>query len=109
MKAQILVKISAAINPPLIDFLDYDVTFYIPRVLPRPGLSLATDDDYTEMTRRACNLTSKDPTINLLVTGRVDNVNKENDSENEEAEKLEKTKGKKKVRVLYSSSNVPER
>jgi tRNA G46 methylase TrmB len=63
--------------------------------LPKPGLLLATDDDYAEMIRRACNLTSKDPTINLLVTGTENNVDKENNSENEEVEKLERTRGKK--------------
>jgi hypothetical protein len=102
MKAQILVKITAAINPLPIDFLNFDITFYIPRVLPKPGLSLANDDDYAEMIRRARNLTSKDPTVNLLVLEKGNKADKENEDEAEEAKKAEKAKGKKNVRVAFT-------
>ncbi|KAH0825694.1 hypothetical protein J3R83DRAFT_10846, partial [Lanmaoa asiatica] len=34
--AQILSKISAALNPEVIAFDDYEITYFIPRVLPKP-------------------------------------------------------------------------
>jgi hypothetical protein len=97
MKAQILTKITAAINPLPIDFLNFDITFYTPRVLLKPGLSLATNDDYAEMIQRAHNLTSKDPMVNLLVSEKGNKA----DKEAEEVEKAEKVKGKKNVHVAF--------
>ena len=35
MQAQMLAKISVALDPPQIHFSDYDVIFYISRVLPK--------------------------------------------------------------------------
>jgi hypothetical protein len=67
MKAQILAKISITLNPHIIEFNDYDIMFFIPCNLPKPGLTLLNEEDYTVMTNRVHNLTSKDPTINLTV------------------------------------------
>ena len=46
MKAQFLVKISNALSPQNLDFSDYDTRFYIPRSLPKPGIELATPENY---------------------------------------------------------------
>jgi hypothetical protein len=46
MKAQILAKISAVLDPQQINFSDYEVSFYIAQVFPKPGLLLSTQDDY---------------------------------------------------------------
>jgi hypothetical protein len=46
IKAQLLVKISQALNPKVIDYNNYTVMFFIPRVFPKPGAPLQSDDDY---------------------------------------------------------------
>ncbi|KAG2152702.1 hypothetical protein DEU56DRAFT_752017 [Suillus clintonianus] len=46
MKAQVLVKISDALNPGLLRYEDYEVSWFIPRVLPKPGLSLLDEKDF---------------------------------------------------------------
>jgi hypothetical protein len=101
MKAQILAKISTALNPPLVDFNNYDITFYIPRVLPKPGLALATESDFTIMNGRACNMKAQDPTINLLVVEKkLVGEDKENDEEDGDLQKA-KSKGKVSICVFY--------
>ncbi|KAF9236590.1 hypothetical protein BU15DRAFT_63859 [Melanogaster broomeanus] len=52
LKAQILAKVSYLLSPDKIDFKDYDVSFYIPRVLPKPGLPLSCEDNFkTQLSR----------------------------------------------------------
>jgi hypothetical protein len=104
MKAQILVLLSAALNPPVLDFENYELMFHIPRVLPKPGLSLASEAGYLIMNGRGCNMTAKDPTINIFVVEKLINGEKENDEEEVDQEKS-KDKGKK-VRVTYQLLHI---
>lgn len=67
MKAQLLVKISAALDPKVLEFDLYETFFYIPRILPKPGMALPLDADYDLLIRRARNLMMKDPTIYLVI------------------------------------------
>ena len=46
MKAQILVKISAALDPCLLEFNHYEIMFFIPSNFPKPGLTLLNEEDY---------------------------------------------------------------
>ncbi|KAI5994992.1 hypothetical protein EDD15DRAFT_2365882 [Pisolithus albus] len=50
-KAQLLVKISAHLQPDTISFDDYEVSFSIPRISPTP-LSVTEEDDYIELIQR---------------------------------------------------------
>ena len=95
MKAQILAQISDTLKPSFLDFANYSVNYYIPRVLPKPGLSLAIEHDYTLMIRRARSMTAKDPILNIVVEeiDVADDGNKENERE---SEVVEKSKDKKK-------------
>jgi len=91
-----LVKISAALDPKVLDFSNYDVMFHIPRVLPKPGMSLASDADYGFMTHRARNMTTQDPTINISIIEKAsDETEKENQAESVGTGSVEKGKGKK--------------
>ncbi|OAX40797.1 hypothetical protein K503DRAFT_798526 [Rhizopogon vinicolor AM-OR11-026] len=83
MKAQILVKISDALNPRHLSYDDYDVSWFIPRILLKPGLSLLSQNDFNGLMKRAANLTSKDPTINITVIQK--NEHKENEALKEAA------------------------
>jgi hypothetical protein len=108
MKAQILAKISIMLNPCLIEFDNYDVMFFILCNLPKPGLTLSNEEDYAVMTNCAQNLTSKDPTINLMVIEKQGEENKENadrvDADNTETWPTGKLKSKEKnVRIAAQS------
>jgi len=95
MKAQILTKISISLNPPTIDFNDYNIMFHITHILPKPGLTLATELDFMIMNRRAHNMKAEDPTINLLVVEKkLVGEGKENEGQDDDQEKV-KSNGKK--------------
>jgi hypothetical protein len=107
MKAQILAKISMALNPPLINFDNYDITFFIPRVLPKPGLALTTESDFTIMNGRARNIRAQHPTINLLVVEKkLVGEDKENDEEDGDLQKA-KSKGKVSICTFYDVQFYP--
>lgn len=102
LKAQILVKLDSALAPSILDYENYDVMFYIPRVLPKPGLSLVNQLDYTMLNTRARNMSAKDPTINLHIVKKVSEhvSNKENEIEIKiDKEKEQSSKGSKKVHI----------
>lgn len=84
MKAQILVKIDQALHPSRIQYDDYDIKFYITRVLPKPGLSLVSETDYEVMMLKARKLKGSDPEINITVTQTHSDGNKENEAAIEE-------------------------
>jgi hypothetical protein len=96
MKAQILAKISLTLDPSTIDFDHYDIKFYINRVFPKPGLSLASESDYDIMTSKASK--AKDPVVNITVVQKPSKHDKENDTDRDEGEVI---KGKKKT-VRYT-------
>jgi hypothetical protein len=96
MKAQLLVQISNTLKPPFLDFPQFKITFYIPRILPKPGLTLLDDTDYDYMIEWARSLKSADLIINLIVIEKT-SQNKENMPNAEETDKGVEGKGKKKV------------
>jgi hypothetical protein len=67
LKAQIPVKISTVINPCMLRFDDYLLTYYISRVLPKPGLSLLTQADYDGMMKCIHGMAARATTINISV------------------------------------------
>jgi len=95
LKAQLLAKISIALNPPVIDLAQYNIMFYISRILLKPGLPLMSQEDFNIMNNRACNLTMKNPTINVLIVEKKNSSEKENVDEEAEEEEQRKKKGKK--------------
>jgi hypothetical protein len=97
MKAQILVKISAALDPQVLDIMHYDLLFHITRILPKPGMALKNDADYDFMIQHARNIISKDPTINISIIEKAGDNNKENKDE----EKNEACNGKSGKRVRF--------
>ncbi|KAG2345633.1 hypothetical protein BDR05DRAFT_946676 [Suillus weaverae] len=65
LKAQILVKISTAINPHMLHFNNYSLTYHISWVLPKPGLSLLTEADYNGMMKQVDGIAAKALTVNI--------------------------------------------
>jgi hypothetical protein len=62
-KAQILAKVSAALDPPQLDITHYEIMCTIPRVITKPGMPVLSEADYTTVTTRARNASTKEPPI----------------------------------------------
>jgi hypothetical protein len=95
--AQFLVKISDVFSPQKLDFTDYDTRFYIPRSLPKPGIELATPDNYASLVTRAHNLLSDTPTVNITIRRKGGGVDKENLAGSEQHAEVDTTSKAKKV------------
>jgi len=100
LKAQMLVKISKTIKPHILNFDDYTVTYQIPRVLPKPGLSLATQADFDGMMKRVNAMhASKSPLVNIVVVQEHAAANKNENDDDEDLENNAAAKAKNKKRV----------
>ncbi|KAG1765075.1 hypothetical protein EV702DRAFT_1204726 [Suillus placidus] len=96
LKAQVLVKISNVIKPRILNFNNYALTYQIPRVLPKPGLSLITQADFDGMMKRVNGMNAVTPLVNItVVQGQVQKANTGND-ENEDNTEHVPTKNKKR-------------
>lgn len=108
MEAQLLVKIDAALKPKTLNLNDYDIMFHIPRLLPKPGMTLTDNADYSSLLGRVKTMASKMdmPTINITIAQKED-ADKENtliaDSDGEKKEA--KTKKKVSICVWYDDLN----
>jgi len=98
-----LVKISASLNPKVLDFDNYSILFHIPRCVPKPGISLAKPEEYNVMIAQAIK------TKNLMVYLSIMQQEKDNDKENEESGndddddvKLKKKGAKVRICMLFS-------
>jgi hypothetical protein len=89
VQAQLLVKIDQALHPSLIEYEHYDVTFSIPRVYPKPGLSLSSAADYDLIIKRH---NPKAFTVIIVVV----QLGSDDDKENEAELELAKEKATKK-------------
>lgn len=99
LEAQLLVKISALLKPKRLNYEDYQVYFYIPQSIPKPGMILSNEEDYTILLQRAMTLKRPDPTINIDITEQgADKAEKENAGP-EADEGQPKKKKKKQVRT----------
>ena len=81
--------------------------FFIPRILPKPGMAPSTEDNYAALLLHAKNLATKTPTFNVTIQQK----NKDEDKENEAAPVLipeQKDSGsKKKVCFCYAYMIYP--
>ena len=92
MKAKLLVEIDTARSPHFLDFDNYILMYFIPRILLKPGIALSTEEHYNALLVRAANLTSETPTINLTIQEKKKKSNKENAPA---TQAIVETKGKK--------------
>ena len=90
IKAQILVKIDAALNPRSINFENYSIAYTIPHIISKPGYPLSSTDDYALLVNRA----SKPKLVHLHVTPVVGPDDKENQPANDDAEKTKKKRSR---------------
>jgi hypothetical protein len=71
LKAQILTKISTALNPSIIEFTDYEIMFYITRIISKPGIPLATEVNYSLLQQKASGKVRGDPVSSTSPSFRV--------------------------------------
>ena len=83
LQAQLLVKISALLKPRMLDYKQYQVYFYIPHSIPKPGMILSNEGDYDILLQHVLALKKLDPTINIDITEQARN---EDEKENDEPE-----------------------
>jgi hypothetical protein len=101
IKAQILVKISTSLNPKNIDFRDYTVLFFIPRIVLKPGMPLTTEQEYAFMIEQA--MKSKTPMVNLTITENAKVMEIGDDKENDDGDEVEGALRKKASKVRICS------
>ena len=90
VKAQILVKIDAALNPQSIKFENYSIAYTIPHIVSKPGYPLFSADDYALLVDRA----RKPKLVHLHVTPVVGPDDKENQPANDDAEKTKQKRSR---------------
>jgi hypothetical protein len=71
LKAQILTKISTALNPSIIEFTDYEIMFYITRIISKPGIPLTTEVNYSLLQQKASGKVRGDPVSSTSPSFRV--------------------------------------
>ncbi|KAG2109731.1 uncharacterized protein F5147DRAFT_575532, partial [Suillus discolor] len=87
LKAQVLVKISNTIRPVSSTSTDYALTYQIPQVLPKPGLSLITQADFDGMMKHVNGMNAVSLLVNItVVQGQVQGANTGNDENEDNAE-----------------------
>ncbi|KAI5984136.1 hypothetical protein EDD15DRAFT_2121593, partial [Pisolithus albus] len=65
--ARMLSRIDQILSPKKIGIEDYDVTFYIPRILPKPGLPLVSEEHYKTLSTQIDKIALQTPTVNIIV------------------------------------------
>jgi len=67
-------------KPKTLNLNDYNIMFHIPRLLPKPGMTLADNADYSSLLGRVKTMATKMdmPMINITITQKESEVDKEN-------------------------------
>jgi hypothetical protein len=74
-KAQVLTKVSTALDPPQLNIAHYDIMCTIPRVITKPGIPVLSEADYATVTTRARKASIKEPPIiTITVSQRKENA-----------------------------------
>ncbi|KAG1780382.1 hypothetical protein EV702DRAFT_1043202 [Suillus placidus] len=76
----LVIKISDALNSGLLSYEDYEVSWSIPCVLHKSGLSLLIEKDFNVLVRWAANLKGNDLTINITIIQKENYELKENEA-----------------------------
>jgi hypothetical protein len=92
VKAQFLSKISSALDPRTLAFEDYDIKYYIVRVIPKPVLPLANENDYELMLTKVHKPKDHEVNVTIVQTCRGLTDNKENEVDGDADSKIKKKK-----------------
>ena len=100
VKAQILVRISTALNPPILDFAHYRVVVSIPRIISKPGMPLASESDYAILLQRTSGKGKNGILVALTIIQIDTGVDKENIAPPADTTSAGKSKSKKDIDAL---------
>ncbi|KAI6019037.1 hypothetical protein BKA83DRAFT_4495901 [Pisolithus microcarpus] len=64
---KLIAKIDQILSLKKIGIEDYEVTFYIPHILPKLGLPLVSEEHYRTLSNQIDKIASQNPTINIIV------------------------------------------
>ena len=79
LKAQLLVKITETTSPSFLDFDNYKVMYFIPRLVPKPGRQLVSANNYASLIKLLANCPNKVmPAINIIIEQKTTSKEKEN-------------------------------
>jgi len=78
VKAQILIRISTALNLPVLDFTYYQVVLSIPCIISKPGMPFASKADYTILLQRMSGKGKNGILVALTIIQIDTRVDKEN-------------------------------
>jgi hypothetical protein len=82
VKVQLLVKISQALNPKVVDHNNYTVTFFIPCIFTKPSAPLHSDDNYKLLLHYYSKCTpGKEQPISVVITENADAMAKDKENE----------------------------
>ena len=77
IKAQMLAKIDAAIEPRPLDFTLFDIKFIIPRIVSKPGIPLSSENDYLILLQHVCK-PKNTPIVSIVIIQSQADGEKEN-------------------------------
>ncbi|KAG6834876.1 hypothetical protein H0H93_006765 [Arthromyces matolae] len=106
LKAQLLHKIDSTLKPKHLDFTNYTVSTSIPRIIPKPGINISSNEDYI------CFIQLAQKTSSQVLTAQVSLIEKEKeggeDKENADTEidETPKKAKKKKTDPLMLPGNI---
>jgi hypothetical protein len=103
LKAQLLVRVDSSLGPSRLDFDNYNFQYIIRKLVPKPGRSLQTENDYDYMLEQVMKAKS-DKEIQLFVEEK-DNGEDESGLSADEVQvkgkkKSKKAKGKVKFQLI---------
>jgi hypothetical protein len=91
LKTQFLIHIEAALQPCPLNFLDFDIKAHIPRIMPKPGMPLSTEEQYTILLKQI-QLSKGNPMVNVAINQNTTEADKENTPDADKAGKGSKRK-----------------
>ncbi|KAI6026867.1 hypothetical protein PISMIDRAFT_25330 [Pisolithus microcarpus 441] len=62
-----LLRIDQILSPKKIGIEDYEVTFHIPCILPKPGLPLVSKEHYRTLSTQINKIALQTPTVNIII------------------------------------------
>jgi hypothetical protein len=90
---QLMVKISVALSPLVLDISNYTVNVLATRVIPRPGLPMNSETDYALVIKHLASSKAPNLIVNVTVNEKSDasgHAGSDKENDNESAKKKKK-------------------
>ncbi|KAJ7807324.1 hypothetical protein B0H13DRAFT_2483972 [Mycena leptocephala] len=105
LKTKILTQINNALDPPSLNFHEYNITFTVPRQVSDP-MQLTDHHKYEYLVKKALRI-QKDPSAKVHIEQKVDSAaNKENGVNQDEGDDVAAKQGKKKTTKVPKARDI---